>query len=177
MTRRGFSDHLIMDNGKATIQVHPDCILRGGDADARRTARLRRQRTADALRNFANAFRVENVTADTARTLLNAAFRGRVARDERAVFSWLDGTLVPVDYIDSHNALIEDEFAEIFEEKGLDVDAVLVRPLLPQPTIDSTVAAIKLYNAQALECAKNFLRYECIRTRPVANSMRVAPVE
>ena len=173
MSHKGFSDHFLMVDGRAKMHIHPDCILRGGE-QARRDAKLRRQRNATALRSFANTFRLQNVTDESARTVINAHFRGRVARDERSVFSWLDATKLPVEYIESHNTIIADEFASIFSDRGLDVSAILVQPLLPVPTIDSSTGAIQQYNAQALECAKNFLRYECIRTRPVTNSMRVA---
>ncbi|KNH03822.1 hypothetical protein XU18_4898 [Perkinsela sp. CCAP 1560/4] len=171
----GFSNHLLMDNGKASSQVHPDCILRGPDMSLLQITRNRRRKTAEALRNFATAFRMDNITTETASTLINASYRGRVARDERSVYSWLDATRLPLEYAAHHNALIHEEFCMLFEEKGLDVDAVLVQPLLPMPATDASSQTIQQYNKQALECAKNLLRYECIRTRPATHSMRVAP--
>uniref|UniRef100_A0A7S4KG89 Uncharacterized protein n=1 Tax=Paramoeba aestuarina TaxID=180227 RepID=A0A7S4KG89_9EUKA len=177
MYEPGFSRHLIMDNGKAISQVHPDCILRGPSVLRPQGPKSKRRQTVDKLRNFAAAFRMDNITDESARTMVNANFRGRVARDERAVFSWLDGTKMPVDYIYAHNTIIREEFVELFEETGLDAENVLVEPRLALPTADSSIDVIKKYNKQALECAKNLLKYECIRMRPASNSMRVAPAD
>ena len=149
----GYSRHFWMGPYRSQAVLQPDCFLREPLAQRHRSRQQRRQNT-QRLQQFVHKTRFQNLSLDDAATLVNSAVRGHRARQSNAVISWLNGSLVPLEDIRSHNETTHEKLSELLRSQGLDPTEALVAPLSEVPLPGCTDEEITAYNDEALACAK-----------------------
>ena len=158
----GYVSRAWMGNDHSEFLIQPSCLLRESALVNSRSRNQRHERTTR-LKEYLRRIRSQTLTIDDAVLTINSIYRGFCARTSESVCSWVDGSLVPLEFIQQHNENACNKLHDLLQRMGQDNQEAFQAPRLNLPKPGSASGTVALYNAAARECLERFLaRNSCL---------------